>query len=308
MVCSLSSLYIVPLQIAERGQALGDNFLILFARLFRFEVAKLFQSGKDAGDALFYGLFIGLNDQFRMLRLLVGVIDAGETLDFALIYQFVQALDIALAADFDRAFDVDFDEIADLLARPLTSLAVGRDGGRNTGHTVARQQAAHEGDALDVGIAILAAEAQALAQMRAHHITIQNLYVATARLQTLLDSFRKRAFAGAGEAGKPDCETGSVCHVYLILLVCHCCVGIFQRTDVKCTHRYMSRTSTNIRFTPVSLLFLMSLYLVFSGLAGSISPSGKQQKPDLFLNSLAGTRQAKTLCPAYRLAPAHPVV
>src|SRR5579884_322757 len=197
MVCSLSSLYIVPLQIAERGQTLGDNFLILFTRLFRLEVAKLFQFGEDAGDALFYGLFIGLNDEFRMLRLLVGVVDAGETLDFALVHQLIQALDITLAADFDGAFDVDFDEIADLLARPLASFAVGRDGSRNTGHAVARQQAAHKSDALDVGIAVLAAEAQAFAQMRAHHVAIQNLHVATARLQTLLDSFRKRAFAGA---------------------------------------------------------------------------------------------------------------
>ena len=44
------------------------------------------------------GLFIGFDDQFGMLRLLVRIINAGKARDFPLVNQFIQAFDVALAA------------------------------------------------------------------------------------------------------------------------------------------------------------------------------------------------------------------
>src|SRR5579871_6072499 len=100
-----------------------------------------------------------------MIWLLVRVIDAGKALELALVGQLIQPFHIALAADFDGTFDIDFHEIPNMVTRPCPRLKVRRDGGRDTDHVIACEQSAHKGDTLDIGIAILFAETQSFAQM-----------------------------------------------------------------------------------------------------------------------------------------------
>src|SRR5260370_27646547 len=145
---------------------------LLFIQGCGLEVAQFFQSGEDAVGALCDGLFVGLEEEFGRLRLLVGIVDAGEIGNFASVGEFVEALEVTLAADLDGTLDVDLDEIANFLARPGACFPVGGDGGGDADHSIAREERAYEGDALDVGIAFCAAEAEAFAQVRAYDIAI----------------------------------------------------------------------------------------------------------------------------------------
>ena len=63
---------------------------------------------------------------------------------------------------------------------------------------------ADESDALDVGIAVLAAEAESFAQVRTHYIAFQRLNVAIKCFQVGLNSHRESTLTCAGEACKPD--------------------------------------------------------------------------------------------------------
>src|SRR5258708_18182917 len=159
------------------------------------EVNQVFKAGKNAFNALFDGLPVGFDDEFRVLRLLVRVIYAGKAFDLALVNQFIKTLDVALAADFNGALDIDFDKIADVIACPLASLAIRRDGGRNADHVITCQQTTDKGDTLNVGIAVLAAKTKTLTQVCAYDITIQHLNFLSTGLETMLDSFGKGAFA-----------------------------------------------------------------------------------------------------------------
>src|SRR5260221_1247199 len=119
-----------------------------------------------------------------MLWLLIGVIDTCEVLDFTLVGELVETFHIALATHFDRAIDVDLDEIADLATCPLAHFTVGRNSRRNTYHTVSCQQAAYKGNTLDVGIAVFTTKAKPFAQMCAHYIPIEYFNLHTVLLET----------------------------------------------------------------------------------------------------------------------------
>src|SRR5258708_30654165 len=139
------------------------------------EVTQVFKPGKNAFNALFDGLPVGFDDEFRVLRLLVRVIYAGKAFDLALVNQFIKTLDVALAADFNGALDIDFDKIADVIACPLASLAIRRDGGGNADPLLTCQRTTDKSDTLNVGIARLTAKTHRLTQVYAYDITIQHL-------------------------------------------------------------------------------------------------------------------------------------
>src|SRR5258708_20347459 len=148
------------------------------------EVNQVFKAGKKAFNALFDGLLVGFDDEFRVLRLLVRIIYAGKAFDFALVNQFIKTLDVALAADFDGAFDINFDKIADVIACPLASLAIRRNGGRNADHVITCQQTTDKGDTLNVGISVLAAKTKTLTQMCPYEYTFLHLNFFSPCLQT----------------------------------------------------------------------------------------------------------------------------
>src|SRR5260370_41113988 len=159
------------------------------------EVTQGFRFGKKVSNGFFEGHPVGLEDELGVPRLHVRIIYAGKAFDFALVNQFIKTLDVALAADFDGALDIDFDKIADVIACPLASLAIRRNGGRNADHVITCQQTTDKGDTLNVGIAVLAAKTKTLTQMCAYDITIQHLNFLSTGLETMLDSFGKGAFA-----------------------------------------------------------------------------------------------------------------
>src|SRR5216684_455131 len=127
--------------------------------LLILKIAEFDQFGENSRYAFLDGLSMRLNHQIGVLWLLVGIIYACKMLDLALVHQFVQPLDIALAANFQRALDIDFHEIANLLTRPGPRLAIGSNGGRDAEHAVTRQQLRDIGDTLNIGIAVFATEA-----------------------------------------------------------------------------------------------------------------------------------------------------
>ena len=97
---------------------------------------------------------------------------AGKALEFAFIDLFVETFHIALTADFKGTLEVHFDQVTDFPARPIASLAIGRNSSSNGDDAVAREQTTDKSDALNVGIAVLATKAQPFAQVGAHNITI----------------------------------------------------------------------------------------------------------------------------------------
>src|SRR5207237_2996396 len=123
--------------------------------IFSCEISQLCEFCKDSRNALFNCLFVGLNDQFGMFWLLVRIVNAREILDFALVNELVEPLDVTLTADFNRTLDIDFDKVTDLFSCPLTRLIVRGNGSRNAHDSITREQAADKGDTLNVGIPVL---------------------------------------------------------------------------------------------------------------------------------------------------------
>ena len=109
----------------------------MFLHVFGCEISQLCEFCKDSRNALFNRLFVGLDDQFGMFWLLVRIIDTREILDFALVNELVEALDVALAADIKGASDIHFNKIANLFPCPVACIAVGSNSGGDADHTVA---------------------------------------------------------------------------------------------------------------------------------------------------------------------------
>src|SRR5262249_30147240 len=97
-----------------------------------------------------------------------------KILDLALIHQLVEALHIALAADLKRAFDIDLYKIADMFTCPGACPTVRRDGGGDASHSIASKQATHEGDSLNIRIAVLTTKTQSFAEVSTYYIPIEN--------------------------------------------------------------------------------------------------------------------------------------
>src|SRR2546430_1706069 len=156
-------------------------------------------------------LFIRLDDQLWILRLFVWIVHTGEILDLSFIDKLVEALYVSLAADFNRTFEIDFDKIPNFAACPLACLSIWSNGGRDAHDAIARQQATNKSDAFNIGIAVLAAKTQALAQMRTYYISIQYLDVAPLIFQAPLDDLSKGTFPGPRKTSKPDSKS-CICH------------------------------------------------------------------------------------------------
>ena len=84
----------------------------------------------DGLRALLRRLALGVDDDLRVLGLLIGVVDAGEALDLAGERLLVEAVHVAARALLEGGADVDLDERAvllDQLARLSPRLLVRRD-------------------------------------------------------------------------------------------------------------------------------------------------------------------------------------
>ena len=78
-----------------------------------------------------------------------------------------------LLANLERAIDKGLDEVANLSPGSIPRLSIGRYGGGDGDHAVAREQVRHECDTVDVRVAVRFGEPQALAQVLPYFVAIQ---------------------------------------------------------------------------------------------------------------------------------------
>ena len=172
----------------------------------------LLELGDDGLSAFLRRLALGVDDDLRVLGLLIGVVDAGEALDLAGEGLFVEALHVAARALLDGGADEDLDERAlllDQLARLSPRLLVRGDGRADDGGAVADEPRGDPADALDVRVAILLRESETLGQARAHRVAVEVLDDRAALVELGADEVRDRRLPGAGETREPEAETAS---------------------------------------------------------------------------------------------------
>ena len=112
-------------------------------------------------------------------RRLVRVVDAGEALDLARERLLVEALDVAARALVDRGGDVAPRRTGPT-PRPSRApccrvSSYGRDRGRDHGAALAREPRGDPADPLDVRVAVLLREAEALREVRADGVAVEVL-------------------------------------------------------------------------------------------------------------------------------------
>src|SRR5215472_6047559 len=140
-----------------------DLSLLIPIQKLGFKISQLYKFRKNAGYTLGGRRIIDIKYYFRIIWLLIGIIDAGKILDLSFVYKLVETLDIALATHLDGALDVYLDKILYLPARPFTRLTIRSNGSRDTHNAITCEQAGYKCYALDVGIPVLATKPKPLA-------------------------------------------------------------------------------------------------------------------------------------------------
>src|SRR5690349_4868934 len=141
---------------------------------------------------------------FGMERRFVRIGDARELRDLAGDGLLVETFHVAAGHHLERALHVNLDEIVNARTQLLAHRPVRRNGGHYGDCAIAGEQFADEADAADVSVAIFLAEAQALAEVLAHHVAIQHLNFRTGVTQAFFDDRGDGALARAGEPGEPQ--------------------------------------------------------------------------------------------------------
>lgn len=152
-----------------------------------------------------------IDGKVGILRGLIRVIDTGEALDLATTSLGVDPALVSVLTVLERRVDVDEEEgateVGDGLAGSLTRVLVGGDRGRDDGGTGAGEFACDEGDALDVGVAVFAAEAEFGGELVADGVTQQQGDGAAALLvEGDLESTRDGVLAGVHVTREEDGE------------------------------------------------------------------------------------------------------
>src|SRR5437867_10207412 len=170
------------------------------------EVAELEEAIDHAGGAVGDLLALRVDHELRRQRLLVGIRHAGELEDLPGQRPAVQPLGVAADALVERGLHVHLDERADLLAHLVADRAVGRDRGCDHRHAVPREQLRDVTDAADVGVAVFAREPQALGEVLAHLVAVEDFDRDAATTQLCAHRGRERGLARAGQSGEPERE------------------------------------------------------------------------------------------------------
>lgn len=108
-------------------------------------------------------LLLKIDNKVRLSGSLIRVIDTGETLDLTLAGCSVDSSPVGLLAVLEWGGDVDEEEgtgLLDKVAGLVASVLEGGDGGGDDGGTGLSELGGDEGDAGDVAVAVLAAEAE----------------------------------------------------------------------------------------------------------------------------------------------------
>lgn len=149
-----------------------------------------------------------INDEIRVLRSLIGIIDTSEALDLTAVGLGVDPALIRLLAVLEGSRDVDKEEGTGLGNGILGSLAgvlVRGNRSSNDGSTGLGELSGNEGDALDVGVAIFAAESELGRELMADSVTEQQGHRASSLLvQGDLQGTSDRILAGVHIPSKED--------------------------------------------------------------------------------------------------------
>ena len=175
------------------------------------ELARACAMHDGAADSLGRAAF-GVEPELGARRLLVGIGDAGELGDLAGVRLRVEALRVAALALLERGRDVDLDERRVLLgqrARLLPRLLVRRDRGDDDDGAGAREPRGDPADPLDVRVAVLLREAEALGQVLAHDVAVEAVDEHAALLELGGDEAGDRRLAGGRQAREPDDEAAA---------------------------------------------------------------------------------------------------
>src|SRR5438477_2262353 len=170
------------------------------------QVAQLEQAIDHPDRARGHVVTLRVDHQLRRERLLVGVRNAGELGDLARQRAGVQALGVAAHTLLERRLYVHLDERADLAADFVAHRAVGRDRRADHHHAVAGEQVRDVADAADVGVAVLAREAEALGEVLAYLVAVQGLDPDAGAAQLVRHGARERGLAGPGQTSEPEGE------------------------------------------------------------------------------------------------------
>src|SRR5207248_6320086 len=95
----------------------------------------------------------------------------------------------------------------------IANVAIRGDSRGNHPDSVAAQELGDVADTANIGVAVFFGEAEALAEIRANDVPVENLDVQPALAQDRRKPPRNSRFSGPGQAGEPDGKTAS--HSYL---------------------------------------------------------------------------------------------
>src|SRR5918993_2316374 len=166
-------------------------------RLPRPEVPEELELLYDLAGALCRRLLIGLQDEVRGVRWLVGVRDAGELLYLPGEGFLVETLDVPLCAHLQRSIDEDLDEVYDPAPHLVARFFVGRDGADDHTHPVAGQEVCHKAYSEHVYVAVVPGEGKAFGEVGPHYVPVEDLHLPLPLAQLVLDDL------GDGRLARP---------------------------------------------------------------------------------------------------------
>ena len=177
------------------------NMLILWMfgveleRVWRFQVAETLQREQNDLNALVGGLAIGVYRDLRSVRWLVRIRYPSEVRDLVPERFPVESFDVPADALVEGTVDVDLHEVADLRTRLIADLAIRGDGGGNGDHAVPSQELGDIRDPQDVFVTVGLAEAETFGQTETDLVAVEDLDLAIAPHQLLLEPARECALA-----------------------------------------------------------------------------------------------------------------
>lgn len=165
-----------------------------------------FQELEDGLYALFQRLLVGFDFQRRVGRWLIGGINASEAFNLAGSCFFIKPFDIPGFADFQWCIDVNFEEVfvPDNLPGHVSYFHRWADEGIQRDNAAVEVQPGDFRNAADIFLPVFRAETEVVINAAADVVAIEHLRKETIIIKVAFQMLSNRAFARAGQAGKPQ--------------------------------------------------------------------------------------------------------
>jgi hypothetical protein len=179
--------------------------------LLTLQEALALQNEDDLVNNAAHALLGEINNEISLLRGLIGVIDTGEALDLTAASSTIDTTLVGLLAVLEGSSDMHQEEstgLGDGVTSKLAGLLVGSNGSGDDGGTGAGKLGGNEGNALDVGVAVLAGEAQLRGELVANGVSQQEGdRTATLLVKSDLQSTGNGVLSGVHVTSQEDSET-----------------------------------------------------------------------------------------------------